>query len=157
MWVWKYWNTHLLVQMNFMVWVSLMAGSDKSYPSWHLYRVWSTSSLHFLCWFKFWRLLSLRFLKILIQSCCDVLKQCLLWCSLSHYFYIALSTVVQAWRAIHFPWWELCHIEMMTDLWRMRKILLVTVGKHVSSFHWWWNPADVHEINSTTCVKTCHT
>jgi hypothetical protein len=30
-WVWKYWNTHLLVQMNFMVWVSLVAGSDKSY------------------------------------------------------------------------------------------------------------------------------
>ena len=67
MWVWKYWNTHLLVQMNFTVWVSLMAGSDKSYPSWHLYLVWSISSSHFLCWFNsfegychsnFWKFLS---------------------------------------------------------------------------------------------------
>lgn len=66
-WVWKYWNTHSLVQMNFMVWVSLVAGSDKSYPSWHLYLVWGISSLHFLYWFntfegyyhsKFWKFLS---------------------------------------------------------------------------------------------------
>jgi hypothetical protein len=49
-WVWKYWNTHLLVQMNFMVWVSLVAGSDKSYLSWYLYLVWGKSSVHFLNW-----------------------------------------------------------------------------------------------------------
>jgi len=37
-----------------------------------------------------------------------VFKQCLLWCSISHHFCIVLSTVVQAWRAIHFPWWKFC-------------------------------------------------
>jgi len=87
------------------------------YSSWHLYLVWGISGLHFLCWFNsfegyyhtdFWKFLS-KF------SVTFVLKQCLLWCSISYHFCIALSIVVQAWRAIHFPWWKFCHIEM-TDM-----------------------------------------
>jgi hypothetical protein len=41
-----------------------------------------------------------------------VLKQYLLWCSISHHFYIALSTLVRAWRAIHFLWWKVLFVTL---------------------------------------------
>jgi hypothetical protein len=145
--------------MNFMVWVSLMAGSDKSYPSWHLYLVWGIFSLHFLCWYNsfegyyhsnFWKFLS----KFAVTFCVEAMFTLVPYispflCCLKHTGTSLKSNSFSLMKSF------VCHIEM-TDLRRMKKILSVTVGKHVSSFYWWWNPVDVHEVNSTACVKSCH-
>ena len=116
--------------------------------------------LHFLCWFNsFEGYYHSDFLKFLsnfaVTFCVETMFAMVFYVSpFVHYLKHSVTSfksgsfslkkvlfVTFQWQSCE-KWGEFCHL---------------SVGKHVSSFHWWLTPADVHEINSTTYVKTCHT